>query len=229
MLSDQKEKGSVFFLFLNWFFLFFILSRDFDFPSSLVVYFFFIIFLFWLFAFSPLALLCSCFCWTVSVSVLCVHAQLLSVDADRSTKRDFGLVSRFHVASGGVGQSGGVSNGPQPNGGPTGWHGQLQELNQTVLHTHSLNTLQKKRIRTFSTTRKRKKQKNRKQSRLPHYSSKKKRQFSRNYRVCWGRKRARHLFFSFLFHKDISKCWFLLRTEVLFDSRHQVVSITLIF
>lgn len=145
MLSDQKEKGSVFFCFLIdfFFFLSFLVILISLLPSSFI--FFFIIFLFWLFAFSPLALLCSCFCWTVSVSVLCVHAQLLSVDADRSTKRDFGLVSRFHVASGGVGQSGGVSNGPQPNGGPTGWHGQLQELNQTVLHTHSLNTLQKKK------------------------------------------------------------------------------------
>jgi hypothetical protein len=63
-----------------------------------------------------------------------VCVQLLSVDPDWPAERDFRLVSRLHVTSGGVRQSGGISNGPQHDGSNPSRHDPLQELNQIDPH-----------------------------------------------------------------------------------------------
>ncbi len=116
---------------------YFMILIDFFFPFSFSPRFFFFSFpiFFFLHTFHhSLSIVCcraGCVC-VCPYAFVCV--QLLSVDPNWPAERDFGLFSRLHVTSGGVRQSGGISNGPQHDGRNPSRHDPLQELNQIDPH-----------------------------------------------------------------------------------------------
>lgn len=106
---------------IDFFFSFFFFPRDFFSP-----FFFYILFT------TPYR---SC----VAGPVVCVFDPTRSCvysfyPSTQTAERDFRLVSRLHVTSGGVRQSGGISNGPQHDGSNPSRHDPLQELNQIDPH-----------------------------------------------------------------------------------------------